>query len=199
MKETIVDFIRHGEPVGGRKYRGYTINDPLTEQGWIQMWDAVGNYSYWQQIISSPLARCHAFAEALGKRHQIGVSVEPRFKEVGFGIWEGLSHEAIKIGKAAEYLDFLRDPVKHRPSGAEDLGGFIQRVVSAYDDTVIRYQGQHCLVVTHAGVIRAIAAHVVHAAPIGLYRIKISNGGITRIRHTETGGILEFLNGKLTD
>ncbi|MDR4518012.1 MAG: histidine phosphatase family protein [Nitrosomonas sp.] len=197
MKETIIDLIRHGEPVGGRRYRGHAIDDPLTERGWQQMWDATGNYHHWQHIISSPLVRCHAFAEALGKRHQIGVSVEPRFKEVGFGIWEGLSHEAIKIGKIDEYQAFMKDPVKHRPPGAEPLESFIKRVDSAYDETIQHYQGRHCLIITHAGVIRAIVAHVVHAAPVGFYRIKISNGGITRIRHTEAGGILEFLNGKL--
>lgn len=197
MKETIIDLIRHGEPVGGRRYRGHTINDPLTEHGWSQMWNAVGDYHHWQQIISSPLERCHAFAVALGKRHQIGVSVESRFKEVGFGIWEGLSHEEIKTGKADEYQGFLSDPVKHRPPGAEALGCFIQRVDSAYDETILCYQGQHCLIVTHAGVIRSIVARVVHAAPAGLYRIKIKNGGITRIRHTETGAVLEFLNGHL--
>ena len=199
MKETIIDLIRHGEPVGGRRYRGHAINDPLNERGWLQMWDAVGDYHHWQQIISSPLERCHAFALALGNRHQIDVTVDSRFKEVGFGIWEGLSHEEIKIGKADEYQAFMKDPVKHRPPGAEALDRFIKRVESAYDETTLRYQGQHCLIVTHAGVIRAIVAHVVHAAPIGLYRIKIKNGGITRIRHIETGEILEFLNGKLTD
>lgn len=199
MKETIIDLIRHGEPVGGRRYRGHSIDDPLTELGWSQMWSAVGNYHYWRQIISSPLERCQAFAIALGKRHRINVFIEPSFKEVGFGLWEGLSHDEIKIGKANEYQAFLKDPVKHRPPGAEALESFIQRVDSAYDEAITRYQGQHCLVVTHAGVIRAIIARIVYAAPVGLYRIKIKNGGITRIRHTETGGILEFLNGKLTD
>ena len=77
------------------------------------------------------------------------------------------------------------------------LDDFIKRVGSAYDETIERYRGQHCLIVAHAGVIRALVARTVHATPTGLYRIKISNGGITRLRHTETNGILEFLNGRL--
>ncbi|PTN12720.1 histidine phosphatase family protein [Nitrosomonas aestuarii] len=199
MTETIIDLIRHGEPVGGRRYRGHAIDDPLTDKGWSQMWHAIGDYHAWQHIITSPLERCQSFAMALGKKHNITVSVEHRFKEVGFGVWEGLSHDEIKTGRAQEYRSFLQDPVSHRPQGAEALNSFIQRVASAYDETVTHYQGQHCLIVAHAGVIRAIIANIVHAAPVGLYRIKVSNGGITRIRHTETGGILEFLNGKLAD
>ena len=41
---TTIDLIRHGEPVGGRKYRGQT-DDPLSEKGWEQMWKAVGDYA----------------------------------------------------------------------------------------------------------------------------------------------------------
>jgi len=198
MKETVIDLIRHGEPIGGRRYRGHGIDDPLTEKGWFQMWDAVGEYNAWNQIITSPLQRCQVFAHKLGERHKIPVAVEHRFKEVGFGSWEGLSHDEIKIKRANEYQAFLNDPVNHRPLGAEVLDDFIDRVSSAYDETIRRHRNKHCLIVAHAGVIRAIIAKTVHAAPVGLYRIKINNGGITRIRHTETGGLLELLNGKLS-
>lgn len=198
MLGTIIDLIRHGEPVGGRRYRGHNIDDPLTEKGWSQMWHAVGEYNAWNHIITSPLQRCRAFAHALGERHGIDVTVEPRFKEVGFGSWEGSSHDEVKIGRSAEYQAFLKDPVNRRPQGAEPLDDFIQRIGSAYDETIERYQGSHFLIVAHAGVMRAIIAKTVYASPAGLYRIKISNGGITRIRHTETGGMLELLNGKLS-
>ncbi len=195
--ETIIDLIRHGEPVGGRRYRGHAIDDQLTEKGWQQMWKAVGSFNGWQQIISSPLKRCRAFADELGKRHRINVTVEHGFKEVGFGEWEGLSHDDVKVGKKTAYQAFLNDPVNQRPPNAEALDCFIQRVDSAYNTVLTRYQGQHCLIVAHAGVIRAVTGLTVHAAPAGLYRIKINNGGITRIRHTENGGILEFLNGSI--
>ena len=151
MKETVIDLIRHGEPVGGRLYRGHNIDDPLTEKGWSQMWNAVGNHKPWDQIITSPLQRCRAFAEALGERHDIKVAIEPRFKEVGFGSWEGLSHDDIKIGRAEEYQTFFGDPVNARPEGAEVLNEFIGRVSAAYDEVLKRHQGKHCLIVAHAG------------------------------------------------
>lgn len=199
MAETVIDLIRHGEPVGGRRYRGNAIDDPLTEKGWSQMWNAVGKYNSWQQIITSPLQRCQAFARALGERHDINVTVEPRFKEVGFGEWEGLTHDEIKSGSTLAYQAFLKDPVNHRPRGAEKLDDFIKRVGSAYDEAIERCQNQHCLIVAHAGVIRVLVAKTVQATPAGLYRIKVSNGGITRLRLTEANEILEFLNGKLPD
>ena len=162
------------------------------------MWDAVGEYNAWNHIITSPLQRCQMFAHALGQRHGINVTAEPRFKEVGFGTWEGLSHDEVKIGRAAEYQAFLKDPENRRPNGAEPLDDFIQRVHSAYEAVIESYSSHHILIVAHAGVMRALIAKTVRASPASLYRIKISNGGITRIRHTETGGILELLNGKLS-
>ncbi|SFD84018.1 histidine phosphatase family protein [Nitrosomonas sp. Nm166] len=198
MTDTVIDLIRHGEPVGGLRYRGHGIDDPLSEKGWSQMWGAIGDYKAWQYIITSPLQRCQMFAHALGERHGINVIVEPRFKEVGFGIWEGLSHDEVRINRASEYQSFLNDPVNQRPHGAEPLGDFMQRISSAYEETIQRYQSNHFLIVAHAGVIRALIARTVHASPAGLYRIKISNGGITRIRHTEAGALLELLNGKLS-
>ncbi len=199
MTETVIDLIRHGEPINGHRYRGYNIDDPLTEKGWSQMWNAVGEYRAWNHIITSPLQRCRAFSHALGERHGIDVTVEPRFKEVGFGEWEGLNHDDVKIGRAAEYQAFLNDPVNRRPQGAEPLDDFIQRVDSAYQEAVERYSGSHFLIVAHAGVMRALIAKTIQAPASGLYRIKISNGGVTRIRQTQTGGVLELLNGKLSD
>jgi alpha-ribazole phosphatase len=52
-----LDFMRHGEPVGGRKYRGQ-LDDPLSEKGWEQMRAAVGEAWPWTRIVSSPLLRC---------------------------------------------------------------------------------------------------------------------------------------------
>ncbi|QOJ20577.1 MAG: histidine phosphatase family protein [Gammaproteobacteria bacterium] len=198
MTETVIDLIRHGQPAGGRRYRGHGVDDPLSEKGWSQMWHAVGSYNDWNRIITSPLQRCQAFAFALGERHGIDVAIESRFKEVGFGAWEGLSHDEIKIGRVAEYQAFLRDPVNRRPDGAEPLEDFMQRVGCAYEEVIERHRGSHVLIVAHAGVLRAIIARTVHASPSGLYRIKISNGGITRIRETAEGGVLELLNGKLS-
>ena len=197
IPDTIVDLIRHGEPAGGQRYRGHRVDDPLTEKGWSQMWNSVGDYNKWTHIITSPLQRCNAFALSLGKRLNIPVIVESRFKEVGFGLWEGLSHDEVRNNRAEEFKAFITDPVNCRPQDAEPLDSFLQRVNLAYEEIIKLNQNHHCLIVAHAGVIRAIIARTVHVTPSGFYRIKISNGGITRICHTKNGAILELLNGTL--
>lgn len=197
MTDTIIDLIRHGEPVGGRAYRGHNIDDPLSEKGWQQMRDAVGEHCPWSHIISSPLFRCKAFAEELADKHGLPITIEDRLKEVGFGEWEGKTPDELKQERPVEYAAFYADPVNMRPPRAEDLGSFIDRVSDAYDDIAQQYTGKHLLVVAHAGVMRAVIARVLHAAPLGLYRIKVDNAGITRIRITERGAMLELHNHKL--
>ena len=195
MPETIIDLIRHGEPEGGGRYRGHGVDDPLSEKGWSQMWRAVGDYSEWQQIVTSPMQRCADFASALSKRLGIPYMVEDRLKEIGFGDWEGKTREELKQENLTQYESFYRDPVNCRPPGAEDLDAFIGRVTGAYRSLLSTYIGQNCLIVAHAGVIRSLIANVLHAEPRGLYNIRIENAGISRIRHShQRGGVLEFIN-----
>jgi alpha-ribazole phosphatase len=194
MNETIVDLIRHGEPVGGRAYRGHSINDPLSDRGWQQMWDAVGDHAPWQQIISSPLQRCLAFAEALADKHGLPCNLEEGFKEVGFGSWEGRTPDEIQSEQPAAYRAFYKDPANCRPEGAEPLEAFVTRVISAYENLLQDFTGQHLLVVAHAGVIRAIVAHTLNAGTEGLYRLKIDTAGLSRITHSDKGAILDFHN-----
>ena len=158
MAETIIDLLRHGEPKGGKKYRGYSIDDPLSEKGIAQMWDAVGDYDAWDCIVSSPMLRCKAFAEQLNNKLKIPFFIENDLEEVGFGDWEGKSPEQIQAVNQAEFFAFFLDPVNNRPNNSEDLDVFSDRVSTAYQKILEDYEGKHCLVITHAGVIRAIMA-----------------------------------------
>lgn len=194
MSETTIDLIRHGEPQGGSRYRGNAVDDPLTENGWQQMWKGVGDLGPWQHIYSSPLQRCRAFAEALGEKHGIPVTIVDDLKEIGFGCWEGKTRQEVKDSYGPAYDDFYTDPVNARPEGAEDLDAFIRRVNLAYDRIVEASQGKHSLIVAHAGVNRAIIASMLQAPPLAIYRLEISNGGVSRVIHKRYGPIVEFVN-----
>ena len=176
---TRIDVIRHGEPSGGRRYRGHGVDDPLTDAGWQQMWNAVADRTDWQHITTSPLSRCHEFAQQMSKKLKIGYSVDDRFKEIGFGVWEGLSPDEI-LSRDPDALDhFYRDPIRNRPEGAEPLESFSERVWLAYNDAVKRHAGENILIVAHAGVIRSITANILGMNLDRVYsNLKIEYGGI---------------------
>lgn len=180
-RETEIVLLRHGEPVGGRRYRG-KVDDALSDKGWQQMWHAVGDRADWQQIVTSPLQRCCAFAVALGERHGLPVKVDARFAEVGFGSWEGRTRQELEAEVPGQVARFLRDPVGNRPPGAEMLDDFTARVQAGLDDVLQACAGQRVLLVAHAGVIRAVMARVLGMPPAVMYRIHVANAGLTRIR-----------------
>jgi len=176
---TQIDVIRHGEPVGGRRYRGHGVNDPLTEKGWQQMWGAVADCSDWQHIASSPLSRCLDFAQQLSKKLKIGYSVDDRLKEVGFGTWEGLTPDEIIANDIDALKQFYKDPIRNRPEGAEPLASFSSRVWDAYEDISRKHVNEKVLIVGHAGVIRAITANILGMDLNHVYsNLKIEYGGI---------------------
>ena len=194
---TTIDFIRHGEPVGGRRYRGSGIDDPLSEKGWGQMWQALDPPGDWDRIVSSPLLRCCEFAYALGRRLGLPVELIQDLREVGFGSWEGRSPTEIMAQNPAEYDDFYLDPVHNRPQGAEDLQQFGDRVAAVYRQLSFRYPDEHLLVIAHAGVIRAALGHVMQTTAAHWYRARVDNARITRFQHTPRGDLLVFHNAGL--
>jgi alpha-ribazole phosphatase/probable phosphoglycerate mutase len=179
---TTLDFMRHGEPVGGRKYRGQ-IDDPLSEKGWSQMRAAVGEQRPWSRVVSSPLLRCRAFAEELAGRHQLPLSFDDRLKEVGFGVWEGKNAAQLNEEDPQQLLRFKADPVHARPTGAEPLQDFFWRVASGVEALLQQFADEHVLVVCHAGVIRMALAHGLAIPLANAYRVDVPSAGLTRIAY----------------
>jgi broad specificity phosphatase PhoE len=176
---TYIDIIRHGEPVGGRRYRGHSVDDPLTEKGWMQMRSSVPHNPGWQHIISSPLKRCLEFSEQLANDLHISCSVVDDIKEIGFGVWEGKTPEDILAEDSNALQQFYQDPVNNRPEGAESLDSFSTRVWNAYQGIVQNHTGQHVLIVAHAGVSRAIIANILNMSLDNVYsRLKIEYGSL---------------------
>ena len=179
--KTCIDIIRHGEPVGGRRYRGYSIDDPLTENGWNQMHAAVPRDPAWQHIVTSPLKRCLDFSKELANDLQISYSIEDNIREIGFGEWEGKTPDEIVAEDSNALIHFYNDPVNNRPAGAEPLHSFSQRVWQAYQDILQAHKGSHVLIVAHAGVVRAIIAHILNMSLDDVYsRLKIEYGAVAK-------------------
>ena len=178
-----LDFLRHGEPVGGRKYRGQ-IDDPLSEKGWMQMRAAVGEHRPWSRIVSSPLLRCRAFAEELAGRHQLPLSFDNRLKEVGFGVWEGKSAAQLNEEDPQQLPRFKLDPIHARPEGAEPLEQFFSRVAKSVESLLQSLVDEHVLVICHAGVIRMVMAHGLNMPIENAYRIEVPSAGITRLHYS---------------
>ena len=182
MISTVVDLIRHGEPVGGKRYRGHT-DDPLSETGWQQMRSAVADHRPWDVLVSSPLLRCKEFAQQVAARHQLPLEEDARFKEIFFGPWEGKTGEQILAGEDEHRLkQFWSDPVNNMPPGAETMPDFEARVLAAWQEMLQRHRGKHILLVGHGGMMRVIMAHALGMPLDNLFRLNVGYAAISRIQ-----------------
>ncbi|RMG27937.1 MAG: alpha-ribazole phosphatase [Gammaproteobacteria bacterium] len=173
-----LEFLRHGEPAGGPRYRGQT-DDPLNENGWRQMQSAVQDLpaDRWEAVISSPLRRCREFAEWLARQRGLPLQLDARLKEIGFGAWEGRTYAELKAEDEEAIRRFYTDPVRHRPPGAEPVAEFRARVEAALHDLLATYGEGRLLVVAHAGVIRAAIARVLQVPDRAMMRVRIPYAG----------------------
>ncbi len=179
--ETRIDLLRHGEPVGGRRYRGQT-DDPLSDKGWQQMRSAVAGLNEWDVIYTSPLSRCAAFAAELAARLGLPLNTDARLMEIGFGAWEGRTAEELRRDDPLRVERFWRDPVANRPPGAELVADFHARVRSAWQDILAAHAGARILIVGHAGITRMVLSIALGSPPEHMFRIQVENAGLTRLR-----------------
>lgn len=187
---TLLDYMRHGEPVGGSRFRGNGVDDPLSEKGWAQMRATSAALPGWERVVSSPMQRCLAFAQWLATERGLPLEVIDDLREVGFGSWEGIQRDRLREERRAEYEAFYADPVNRRPTGAEPLEAFAARVAAVYEELVQRHAGQRVLVVCHAGVIRATLGHVVRMPALNWYRTEVDNAAVSRFVHDRRGARL---------
>jgi alpha-ribazole phosphatase/probable phosphoglycerate mutase len=193
---TTLDLIRHGEPDGGPRYRGWQ-DDPLSADGWRQMRASVDGQAPWQLIVSSPLRRCSEFAQELATKHNAPMVVDERLREVGFGSWEGCTAEQIREREPTALQSFYDDPINNRPPDAEPLATFRDRVVCCLQDLLSEHRGKHLLLVCHAGVIRTAISHTLEAPLHTLYRQAVDYASITRLQVTAERPLSVIFQGRL--
>ncbi len=192
MKTTIVDLLRHGEVQGGACYRG-SSDDPLTDLGWRQMQKQTAECE-WDAVISSPLSRCHQFANQLSHHQQIILQTEPDLREICFGDWEGKTADQIAAQSPHALEDFHNNPVNHTPPNGEPFVDFRQRVKSAWDKCTSSHQDQHILIITHAGVIRVLFTMLLGIPYKQSFQIKIPHACLSRFTcfHTDDSNFIQL-------
>ncbi len=165
-------------------YRGQT-DHPLSDKGWREMRDAVGDRNDWDMIVHSPLCRCADFADELATRLDITSNADDRLKEIGFGCWENRTGDDIRREEAEAFRKFYHDPVNHQPDGAERLRSFYLRVSKAWDEISARNDVDRILLIVHSGVIRAIVANVLKAPLLSMYRMQINSAGMVAVTFSD--------------
>ena len=178
---TIIDLLRHGDVEGGQKCRGQ-LDDPLSELGWKQLRTATTNKQNWQQIITSPLQRCAAFANELAQAHSLPVQTENEFQEISFGLWEGKTADELLEQEADKIKKYWNDPINITPPQGENLLAFEKRIINGWGNVLNDFQGKHVLLISHAGVMRIILCHILGMPLTEIFKLDIALAKASRIQ-----------------
>jgi alpha-ribazole phosphatase len=108
------------------------------------------------QILSSPLLRCAQLADRISTAHGTEPSFHEGLKEMDFGVWEGLRWDDVPVD---ELNIWANDLLYARPHGGESVHQMQVRALAALETTHAWDTDTKTLVVTHAGVIRAVLDH----------------------------------------
>ncbi len=177
---TRIDLLRHGETVGGSRYRG-SIDDALTPQGWMAMRATLGEERGWDCIVSSPLRRCADFTRDLAQRHALPLEIDVRLREIHFGDWEGKTVSDLLATDPEAVTRFWNDPVNYPPPGAEHVCDLEARVLLAWEELVGRCAGEQVLVVTHGGPMRIILGRVQGLSLAESLRLEVPHAHCSRL------------------
>jgi alpha-ribazole phosphatase len=122
-------------------------------------------------LYSSPLQRCRRLAEALR-----GAPVyDERLREIDFGAWEMRSWNEIPC---AELDAWAAAPLDYVPPGGESVSALRARVTAFLDEHSGR-DGEDLAVVTHAGVMRILAAQLQGLAEEACFNLRFGYGELT--------------------
>jgi len=166
-----VTLLRHGATTHPGCYHGRTSDVPLSGQGMEDMHKAM-EYCHFDQVISSPLLRCAAFAQDFAARDDLPISFDADWMEIGFGEWEGISASEIMDRAPSALKAFWRDPLNHPPPGGEPLTDASRRIQGAWTHLP---DAQRTLVVTHGGVMRLLFCRLMGLPLTDIWRIEINH------------------------
>ena len=149
MSGFLLHLLRHGAPELTGRMLGRT-DSPPTAEGIAACVDRAGTLAI-QALAASDLSRARLAGEALGTVLALPVAIDPRWRELDFGEWDGKAARDLDAAALARFWD---DPDAYPPPDGETWSSLVARVAAALAELPPR----DTLVVTHGGAMRAALA-----------------------------------------
>lgn len=183
IKPAFITILRHGE-VDGRAqvFRGAS-DEGLTQRGIEQMQGVLNRCAPFDAVATSPLPRCHTFAADYAQQHALPLQLLPCFRELDFGDWEGLTPAEAAVRNPNEYAAFSASQGVVAPPNGEALAAFRSRIAQGWQDWLQQDLGAQRLLITHAGVMRALLMELFGFTPAQAFQIALPEAACLRISH----------------
>ncbi|MGL5849188.1 MAG: histidine phosphatase family protein [Phycicoccus sp.] len=157
-----VILLRHGQTTHNAAgvWQGQ-LDTPLSEIGERQA-DAVGPVLAAltpSRVVTSDLARARRTGESVGRALGVPVLLDPRFREIHAGVWQGLTTAEVVAAWPEEWAAISRGEDIRRGRDGESMSDVRTRVGAGLDELVRDMAPGECVVVsTHGAAGRSAAA-----------------------------------------
>lgn len=126
---------------------------------------------------SSPLRRCTKLASFLSNNNFIS---DNRIMELNFGNWELQPWDTID---SQQLNPWMADFVNYKTPNGENFIDLAHRCSLFWEQILQHTSHQNLFIITHAGVIRAILAHILQFPLHNSFDIQIDYASITKINY----------------
>jgi ribonuclease H / adenosylcobalamin/alpha-ribazole phosphatase len=187
---TSLVLVRHGVTTFTLEKRFSGVGDPpLIEQGRLQAKAAAERLAMRggiDAIVSSPLSRCRETAAIIASSLGVPVEYDDDFRELNFGVWEGLTFPTVQERWPRELEMWLADTAISPPDG-ESYDSLRHRVLLAQQRLVNRHRGRTVCVVTHSRPVAMFVANALDTPTSSVYRLHVDNAGVTELDYYDDG------------
>ena len=174
-------FIRHAQTEWNiqRRFQGHG-DSPVTEEGQEQLQRLKSRLAglEFDVVYSSDLRRTMETSKMLSGKQRVE---EPRLRERGVGILEGLNLEQIMAEHAEAFRAFRSGDKDHQIEGGESLQIALNRAWTFLEEMPEKHPGAELAAVSHAGLIRLICKQILGLALDAPNFFQIPNTSLTQL------------------
>ncbi|HET6380493.1 MAG TPA: histidine phosphatase family protein [candidate division Zixibacteria bacterium] len=185
-------LVRHGITAWNRegRFQGH-LDPPLAEDGReearLLAARLVADGPRPDRILSSPLERAAGTARVLAGALRLSLDLDARLMEIGQGEWEGRTHEELAETDAERYAAWRARAGEAQPPGAETIEQALDRVRSALDELLAAEPSETVCLVTHGGIARLAARHLLGLEPRRAWAMDVDNASLSVLARVEDG------------
>jgi broad specificity phosphatase PhoE len=195
---TKIILVRHGHVAGisPERFRG-RADLMLTAEGLRQAAAAAHRISAtWTPaaIYASPLSRCQATAEAIGKPLGLAPSPLDGLIDIDYGQWQGLTPDEVRARWPGQLETWYRTPDWAEIPDGETLQDVLVRIVSALRDVISRHPSDAVVLVGHDSVNRVMLLHALGLPLSRYWRLGQQPGSISEIDFLSDGFAIQSVN-----
>lgn len=141
------------------------------------------------RVFSSPLMRCVKLAEQFSEC----VTTDVRLLELDFGDWESRRFDDIDDDVLQQWTDNF---VHAAPPNGESFTDLCQRVGAFWQEVVqeMPEATEQIIIITHAGVIRALLAHILKLPPANAFQFRVDVGSVHKFQHLDNFTYINYIN-----